>query len=129
MNLSRALTFILTAMTAIAIIMPPAVAQKAPAKPTTKKATKKAPATRKNTATAKKTPAKRATSSRKAAPKKAAKKKSKAKAPSACAGLAKSACTSKSQCGWIVPKKKVSSNGRKLTAYCRKTAGIAAKKK
>lgn len=56
------------------------------------------------------------------------KKKSAKKAPSPCAGLARPACSANKQCGWITPKKKVSSNGRKLTAYCRKVAGIAKKK-
>lgn len=64
----------------------------------------------------------------KAVAKKTALKKGK-KAKSACAGLAKSACAAKKQCGWIQPKKKVSKNGRKLTPYCRTVAGIAKKKK
>jgi hypothetical protein len=34
-------------------------------------------------------------------------------------------CTANRSCGWIKPKKSVSSDGRKLTAYCRK---VAAKK-
>jgi negative regulator of sigma E activity len=49
-------------------------------------------------------------------------------APSACAGLAQSPCAANKECGWITPKKEVSSNGRKLKAYCRKIAGIAKKK-
>lgn len=59
----------------------------------------------------------------------AAAKKSAKKAPSPCAGLSQSACKGNKSCGWIVPKKKVSSNGRKLKAYCRLVAGIAKKKR
>lgn len=99
------MTFPRTTMLAVAMALaaglsaPVALAQKAPAKPATAKPEK---------------PAKKSKSKRKA---------------SACAGLAQGQCTANKECGWIKPKKKVSSNGRKLTAYCRKVAGIARKKK
>lgn len=51
----------------------------------------------------------------------------KKQAPSACAGLAQGPCAANKECGWITPKKAVSSSGRKLKAYCRKMAGIAKK--
>lgn len=57
-----------------------------------------------------------------------AKPKSSTKKPSACKGLAESTCTTKTECGWIKPKKKISKSGRTLTPYCRKIAGIAKKK-
>ena len=55
-------------------------------------------------------------------------KKSKPKSP--CQGLAKTACDrKKAQCSWISPKKKVDKRGRKLSAYCRKTAATAKSRK
>jgi hypothetical protein len=72
--------------------------------------------------TAKKSPA--ANSSDKKTPKSTA-KSSKTTAASPCKGLSQSSCTANRACGWVKPKKRVSSDGRKLTAYCRK---VAAKK-
>jgi len=54
---------------------------------------------------------------------------SKKTAPSPCKGLSQSACSANKECGWVTPKKKVASNGRKLTAYCRKVAVSAPKPK
>ena len=90
----------------------PALAQKAPAtKSSTAKTSTKPAAPKKSTA------------------KKAGKKKSTAKkSTSPCVGLQQRACTTNKVCGWIKPKKKVSTDGRKLTAYCRKVAGIGKKK-
>jgi len=102
----RMLAIFLSAVAALAVAAAPAVAQKAPVKPAAKKAKKPATSTK---------------SSKK-------KTKSTRKAPSACAGLTKTKCGAKKMCGWIVPKKKVSSNGRKLTPYCRKTSGVTKKK-
>ncbi|MEO1265176.1 MAG: hypothetical protein AAFV26_05700 [Pseudomonadota bacterium] len=89
-----------------------------------------AQSTAKTTAKAKKPKAKSAAKPKKASakvkttarPKKTTKKKAKRKAStSPCQGLSQSACGAKSTaCSWIRPKKKVSSDGRKLTAYCRK---------
>ena len=124
MNLVRFTTLCAVALLA-AFTVAPTMAQKATTKPASKaaKATKaKAktvqPATKKTTAKTAKT---------KSNAKTAAKKTS--KAPSPCKGLKQTACKANSICGWIVPKKKVSSSGRKLTPYCRKVAGIAKKKK
>jgi hypothetical protein len=88
----------------------PAFAQKAAAaKPTSKTTSKKSSAPE---------------SSPKEAPKSKA-KASTSKAASPCKGLSQTMCTANRSCGWIKPKKSVSSDGRKLTAYCRK---VAAKK-
>lgn len=65
--------------------------------------------------------------SKKTKPKKTAQTK---KPTSPCQGLAMTACERKSNlCGWIKPKKRVDTRGRKLTAYCRKTGGGAKAKK
>ena len=95
----------------------PVLAQKAAA-PTTKKA--KAPKSTAKKTKAKKSTAKAATqkakpAAKEAAASKTAKPKSRAtkKTASACAGLARGQCSAKKECGWITPKKKVSSNGRK----------------
>jgi len=131
---------LLTAIVALtgALSAPVVLAQKAPAKPATKKTIKKTEksakqakpkTTSKAKAKAKTKPKpKRAPASTRASAEPIKKTKSKLKA-SACAGLAQRQCTAKKECGWIKPKKKVSSNGRKLTPYCRKVAGIARKKK
>ncbi|MEM7775435.1 MAG: hypothetical protein AAF732_07475 [Pseudomonadota bacterium] len=55
-----------------------------------------------------------------------AKTKAAAKKVPACKGLERSACTRKTTCGWIVPKKAKDIRGRPLTAYCR-TRRVAAK--
>ncbi len=57
------------------------------------------------------------------------KRKQKTKTASVCQGLAQSPCERNEVCGWIKPKKKVDKRGRKLTAYCRKVAGIARARK
>lgn len=117
MKLTRIAAMVLTALFAGIFVSAPATAQKAS---TTAKKTNTTKASAK-----KATPKKKA-----AAPKSAAKKAKKtAKKPSSpCVGLKQRACTANKVCGWIKPKKKVSTDGRKLTAYCRKVAGIGKKK-
>jgi hypothetical protein len=116
MNFTRMTLLTASMALAGALIASPVVAQKAPAAPTTKTKTVK------KKAAPKKAPK---TASRQSAAKTATKKK----APSACAGLTQSRCKANKVCGWIKPKKAVSTNGRKLTPYCRKVAGIAKKTK
>ena len=89
---------------------PPALAQKADtAKPAPKTTAKKPEAAESAAEKATKSKAKASTS----------------KSASPCKGLSQTMCTANRSCGWIKPKKSVSSDGRKLTAYCRK---VAAKK-
>jgi hypothetical protein len=121
MNFTRMTLLTASMGLAGALIASPVVGQKAPAAPTTKTKTVKKKAAPKK---APKTAARQ--SAAKTAPKKTATKK---KAPSACAGLTQSRCKANKVCGWIKPKKAVSTNGRKLTPYCRKVAGIAKKTK
>jgi hypothetical protein len=121
MNFTRMTLLTASMALAGALIASPVVAQKAPAAPPTKTKTVKKKAAPKK---APKTAARQ--SAAKTAPKKTATKK---KAPSACAGLTQSRCKANKVCGWIKPKKAVSTNGRKLTPYCRKVAGIAKKTK
>jgi hypothetical protein len=125
MNFTRMTLLTASMALAGALIASPVVAQKAPATPTTKTKTKTK--TVKKKAAPKKAPKTAARqSAAKTAPKKTATKK---KTPSACAGLTQSRCKANKVCGWIKPKKAVSTNGRKLTPYCRKVAGIAKKTK
>lgn len=51
-----------------------------------------------------------------------------AKTASVCKGLTETQCTAKSECGWVKPKKKASTTGQKLSAYCRKAPSKAKKK-
>jgi beta-glucanase (GH16 family) len=114
MNFARMTLLTASVALAGALIASPAVAQKAPNAPKTKTAKKTEPPKKASKSTARRSTAKKAT---------------KKKAPSACAGLTQSRCRANKACGWIKPKKAVSKNGRKLTPYCRKVAGIAKKKK
>jgi hypothetical protein len=57
----------------------------------------------------------------KAAPKKAA--------ASTCKGLDETACKANPECGYVVPKAVDAKTGKADAAYCRKTAGVAAKPK
>lgn len=106
----------------IAAVQPSSVmAQKAAGSPSVKSKAKPV--------TARQTNARRTTTAPTSTARKPAKKQpSSKKTRSACAGLARNVCGATKQCGWITPKKKVSSNGRKLSAYCRKVAGISKKK-
>ena len=118
MKLTRFATLASIAVLVGSFAAGPATAQKASTakSSTTKTSTKKAAPKKK-------------TASPKTAAKKSTKKKSAAKKPtSPCVGLKQRACTANKVCGWIKPKKKVSTDGRKLTAYCRKVAGIGKKK-
>ena len=101
MTSKRLMGGFIATVAALALAAAPAVAQKAPP-------TKPAAKTAAPTATKTKTAARKSTSP--------------------CKGLSKSQCGGNKACGWIEPKKKVDKRGRKLTAYCRKVAGIAKKK-
>lgn len=121
MKLLSSMALAMTLALAGPIAMTPASAQKAG----TAKSTKSKAATPKTKAKA--TPKKSAAKpAKKAAPKsKKSAAKSKSASASPCKGLSQTQCSANRSCGWIKPKKKVSTNGRKLTAYCRK---VAAKK-
>ena len=102
------------------VTLPAAYAQKAKQAESKSSKAKTSGKTSKSSSADKKT-------AKKTKPKKTAKKK---KPTSPCQGLAKTACERKKDlCGWIKPKKKVDTRGRKLTAYCRKTGGGAKAKK
>lgn len=126
MKLLSSMALAMTLALAGPIAMTPASAQKAG----TAKSTKSKAATPKTKAKAtpkKAAPKKSAAKpAKKAAPKsKKSATKSKSASASPCKGLSQTQCSANRSCGWIKPKKKVSTNGRKLTAYCRK---VAAKK-
>lgn len=104
--IALAAAFVLT----VPLATTPAAAQKA--SPAKSKQSKTKPTTSK---------AAKPNTAKKTAPKKSA-AKSKSAGASPCKGLSRTQCSSKKSCGWITPKKKVSTNGRKLTAYCRKVA-------
>jgi hypothetical protein len=60
-----------------------------------------------------------------AAPAKAVVKKA---AVSVCKGLDENGCKTNAACGWIMPKDANDKTGKVQPAYCRKVAGVAAKK-
>gem|GEM_PF-3880387 len=128
---ARVFTSVMAITVAIILAVIPAAAKKdstsAKAKPATtaKKSTAKTTSKKSTKAKTKATSVRKSTGSKA----KTATKKTTKKTKSPCQGLSKSSCLANKICGWIQPKKKVDKRGRKLTAYCRKVAGIAKKKK
>lgn len=58
----------------------------------------------------------------------AAKPKAPVKAASACKGLDETGCKANPECGYVVPTKADAKTGKVDKPYCRKVAGVAAKK-
>ncbi len=118
------LTSVACSMFAVSALAEPAATTTAPAAkaPVAAPAAKAAPAAAAKPAT----PAPAATAAAPAAAKPAAPKKVVAVSP--CKGLDEKSCGGNKACGWIVPKDPNDKTGKLQEPYCRKIAGVAAKK-